>query len=136
MARGAGGTGGGIIQFFVGLALMLGGGYLFLDSIQVSSFAFGYGLYRFGNFNLTSGMLLIPFIIGVALIFYSSRNFFGWILTFGSMIALVFGVLRSVRFSLSGMSAFDLLLILALFASGLGLFLNSLRNLENPRRSL
>jgi len=131
MARGAGGTGGGIIQFFVGLALMLGGGYLFLDSIQVvSGFGFGLGLYRFGSFNLTTGMLLIPFIIGVAMIFYDSKNILGWVLMVASVIALVFGVLRSVRFALTGMSAFDLLLILALFASGLGLFLNSLRRLE------
>jgi hypothetical protein len=131
MPRGAGGTDGGIVQFFVGLALMIGGGYLFLDSVQVTTgFGLGYGLYRFGNFNLTSGMLLIPFMAGIAMIFYNNRNYFGWVLAGGSLVALLFGVLRSINFVLRGMSAFDLLLILVLFAGGLGMFLNSLRKLE------
>lgn len=119
------------MQFFVGVAMMLGGGYLLLDSIRVtSSFGLGYGLYQFGGVAVTSGMLLIPFMFGVGMIFYSARNFLGWLLAGGAIIALVFGVLRSVRFTLTGMSAFDLLLILVLFAGGLGLFLNSLRNLD------
>jgi hypothetical protein len=131
MSRGAGGTGGGVVQFFVGVAMMLGGGYLLLDSIRVTgSFGLGYGLYQFGGVAVTSGMLLIPFMFGVGMIFYSARNFLGWLLAGGAIIALVFGVLRSVRFTLTGMSAFDLLLILVLFAGGLGLFLNSLRNLD------
>lgn len=133
MARGAGGIGGGVVQFFVGVVMMLGGGYLLLDSIWVTgSFSLGYGLYQFGGVGVTSGMLLIPFMFGVGLIFYSAKNFLGWLLAGGAIIALVFGVLRSVRFTLTGMSAFDLLLILVLFAGGLGLFLNSLRNLDAP----
>ena len=137
MTTGAGGSSGGIMQFFIGLAMMIGGGYLFLDSVQVTSgFGFGRGLYSFGGFQLTSGMLLIPFMFGVGIIFYNRKNYLGWILMAGSMIALVFGVLRSVRFVIQGMSAFDLILILVLFAGGLGLFLNSLRSLEEPKHDL
>ncbi|MCA9838997.1 MAG: hypothetical protein KC422_18925 [Trueperaceae bacterium] len=131
MFRGAGGTEGGMVQFLVGLALMVGGGYLFLDSIQVrTGFGMGYRLYGFGGFQITSGMLLIPFMIGVSLIFYSRKNYLGWVLAGAALVALVFGVIRSVNFVFVGMSAFDLLLILTLFAGGLGLFLNSLRKLK------
>lgn len=131
MSKGAGGSSGGIMQFFIGLVMMIGGGYLFLDSIHVTSgFGFGRGLYSFGGFQLTSGMLLIPFIFGIAIIFYNRKNYLGWLLMVGSVVALVFGVLRSVRFVMQGISAFDLILILVLFAGGLGLFLNSLRKLE------
>lgn len=131
MPRGAGGTEGGIVQFILGLAMMIGGGYLFLDSIRVTSgFGLGGGLYRFGNFNLTSGMLLIPFMFGIAMVFYNRKNYLGWVLAAGSVLALVFGVLRSIRFEFTNMSAFDLLLILVLLAGGIGIFLNSLRNLD------
>lgn len=131
MPRGAGGTEGGMVQFFIGLAMMIGGGYLFLDSVRVmSNFGFGRGIYSFGNFNLTSGMLLIPFMAGISMIFYNNKNYFGWVLAGGSLIALLFGVLRSINFVFNGMSAFDLIIILVLFAGGLGLFLNSLRSLD------
>jgi len=130
--KGAGGSEGGIIQFIIGLAMMLGGGYLFLNSIHVmSSFGMGYGLYRMGGMNITSGMVLIPFMIGIAMVFYDSKNYFGWVLAIGSVLALVFGVIATTRFTLSGMSLFDLLMILVLFFGGLGLLLNSLRDPEN-----
>ncbi len=131
MPKGAGGTEGGIVQFLIGLALMVGGGYLFLDSVQVrTGFGMGSRLYGFGGFQITSGMLLIPFMIGVTMVFYSRRNYLGWVLAGGALVALVFGVIRSINFVFVGMSAFDLLLILTLFSGGLGIFLNSLRKLN------
>lgn len=128
--RGAGGTEGGFWRFVIGLVMMIGGGYLFFDSIRVSSgFHFGYGLYRYGGFQLTSGMILIPMIFGIGIVFYNAKNFLGWILFIGSLAAMTFGVLRSIRFSFAAMSAFDLILILVLFIGGIGLFLSSLRDL-------
>ena len=129
MARGAGGTEGGVTRFFVGLAMMIGGGYLFFDSIRVvSNFRWGYGLYRAGNYSLSSGMVLIPFIFGIGFIFYNSRNPIGWVLSSGSLLALAFGVIRSIRFTFQNMSSFDLLVILVLLFGGVGLFLSSLRS--------
>ena len=129
MARGAGGSEGGLGRFLIGLAMMIGGGYLFLDSIMVvSGFRWGYGLYRFGGFQLTTGLLLIPFMFGIGFIFYQSKNPIGWILSGGSLLALVFGVIRSIQFNMVRMSAFNLLVILTLFFGGLGLFLSSLKD--------
>ncbi|MEQ1636237.1 MAG: hypothetical protein ABL903_06060 [Methylococcales bacterium] len=129
--RGAGGTNGGIGQFWLGLAMMCGGFYLLFKSILVStSFGFGYQLYGlnlFGSlFSITSGMVMIPFIFGIGMIFYNAKNLLGWILTLGSLIALIFGVIASMHFSFITMSAFDLLVILVLAFGGLGLFLKSL----------
>jgi len=109
--RGAGGTNGGIMQFFLGLAMMIGGGYMFLNSVRVTyDFGFGRGL----CVNVTSGMILIPFIFGIVLTFYNSRNLLGFILWAGSAVALVFGVLQSTTFRLTGISLFDLIVILVL----------------------
>jgi len=135
--KGAGGKSGGVGTFFIGLAMMCGGGYLLLQSIAVThSFGMGMSLYRMpwvggGHFSITSGMVLIPFIFGVGMVFYNSRNILGWILSGGSLIALVFGVLATVRFVMRGMSAFDLIVILVLAVGGLGLFLRSLRELPS-----
>ncbi|GGP52615.1 hypothetical protein [Shewanella saliphila] len=130
--KGAGGTSGGIGQFFIGLVMMCGGFYMLLNAIKItSSFGLGSHLYHFGGFSLTSGMVMIPFIFGVGMMFYNAKNPFGWLLTFGSLVALIFGVISSINFRFSYMSAFDLIVILVLSIGGLGLFLRSLKAIDN-----
>jgi hypothetical protein len=127
--NGAGGTGGGTGQFFVGLVLMVGGFYLLLDSVVVSSsFGLGTRLFGVGGYGITGGIVLIPVVIGIAMIFFNARSAFGWLLAICAFAALVFGVIASVNMSLRTMSAFELLCILALAFGGLGLFLRSLRS--------
>jgi hypothetical protein len=133
--NGAGGTSGGIGSFFLGLVMMCGGFYLLLNAISVSSnFGFGsrlYGMSAFGsNMGITSGMIMIPFMFGIGLVFFNSKNIIGWILSLGSITALTFGVIASIRFSFRAMSAFDLIVILILAMGGLGLFLRSLKTID------
>lgn len=133
--EGAGGTEGGIGQFLIGFFMMCGGGYMLLNAIKVTShFGLGYSLYRFGGgggFSVTSGMILIPFILGIGIIFYNSRNIFGWLLATGSLTAMIFGVISSISFTMRHMSAFDLITILVLLVGGIGLFLRSLHNFSD-----
>ena len=134
--RGAGGTSGGLGQFFIGLIMMCGGFYLLLNAIHVSSsFGMGMRLYGFsaggGMYNITSGMVMIPFMFGVGLIFYNGKNILGWVLAIGSITALIFGVISSIRFSMRSMTSFDLIVILVLAVGGLGLFLRSLKQIDS-----
>ena len=100
---------------------------MLLDAIVIRArFGFGYQVYSVGGFGITSGMIMIPFLFGVGLIFYNSKNILGWILAIGSLISLIFGVISSVSFSFQRMSAFDMIVILVLAFGGLGLFLRSL----------
>ena len=118
--KGAGGTPGGIATFLIGLVMTCGGFYLLLNSIVLrASFGFGYRVYSVGGFGITSGMIMIPFLFGVGMIFYDRRSFLGWCLALGSMVALIFGVLSTVNFTLRGMSAFDLMVILVLAFGGI-----------------
>ena len=71
-------------------------------------------------------MIMIPFLFGVGMIFYDRKSFFGWLLTVGSLVGLIFGVISSVNFTFRSMSAFDLIVILVLAFGGVGLFLGSL----------
>lgn len=48
----------------------------------------------------------------------------------GSITALIFGIISSVRFSLRTMSSYDLIVILVLAIGGLGLFLRSLKAID------
>jgi hypothetical protein len=79
---------------------------------------------------VTGGMIMIPFIFGIGLVFFNSKNIFGWLLTLGSITALIFGVISSVRFNLRTMTSFELIVILVLAIGGLGLFLRSLKKID------
>ncbi|WP_087026489.1 hypothetical protein [Thaumasiovibrio subtropicus] len=130
--KGAGGTSGGIGSFFIGLVMMCGGFYMLLNSIVITNnFAMSTRLYSFNmmgqGLNVTGGMVLIPFMFGVGLIFFNSRNIIGWLLTIGSVSAFIFGVISSINFTMRSMSAFELMAILVMAVGGLGLFLRSLR---------
>jgi len=126
--NGAGGTSGGIGSFFMGLIMMCTGFYLLLNSISVTSnFGSGMRLYSYSGYSVTSGMVMIPFIFGVGMVFYNSKNWIGWLLTLGSIASLIFGVISSIHFSFVRMSAFDLIVILVLAVGGIGLFLRSLK---------
>ncbi|MEM6728525.1 MAG: hypothetical protein AAF618_08495 [Pseudomonadota bacterium] len=125
---GAGGSDGGTGSFFIGLAMMVAGGYLLLNGIIIRPvFGLGLGLFRLGGVQVTTGMVLIPFIFGIAMIFYNARSWIGWALAAASLIAMMAGVIASIQLTLAGLSAFDLLVILVLLFGGLGLFLRSLR---------
>jgi len=58
--RGAGGTNGGELSFLLGIVMMIGGGYLLLNSIVVRpNFGLGMRAFGVGGVPITSGMILI-----------------------------------------------------------------------------
>ncbi len=129
---GAGGTTGGAGKFFLGFIMMCAGFYMLLNAMTVhSGFRLSMGIYSIGimgsSFSITSGMILIPFILGISIIFYNAKNFIGWGLTLGSLGSLIFGVISTLRIGFRSMTAFDLIVIIVLSFGGTGLFLSSLR---------
>ncbi len=125
--RGAGGTNGGTSRFFVGLVMLVSGLYIFLKSVHVN-FHLGSRIYQYQDYDVTTGMIFIPFMIGVGLIFYNSRSLAGWVVTVLSLAFMVMGIILNTRLTLAHMDAFQLMLILVLMVGGLGLFLSSFRS--------
>lgn len=126
--RGAGGSDGGEFNFLIGLVMMVAGGYLLLSNIVIRpNFGMGTRAFGLGGMDVTTGMILIPFMFGVAMIFYNGRGKIGWGLAVGSIIALIVGVISNLTLQFTRLSAFDLLVILVLLFGGIGLFLRSLR---------
>ena len=120
--RGAGGTPGGVGQFFLGLILAVVGGYLLLNQVQVTTSFWNFG--RYGGFGLT----LLPLLIGVALLFYDGRSIAGWLLTGLGAAIILAGILMNMDIYFRQTSLFNTLVMLGLLVGGLGLVARSLRS--------
>jgi hypothetical protein len=118
---GAGGTPGGLGTFFAGLAMVLLGGYLLMTRLTVStSYWTLWGQDAFG-------LLLLPLLAGVGLLFFNGRSPVGWLLTVGAALAILVGIIVNLRVYLQPTSLFGTLLMLGLLAAGLGTIARALR---------
>lgn len=124
--RGAGGTPGGIGEFLVGFALAVAGGWLLTNQVVVSG----------GNWNIwgynSFGLSLVPFVLGVAMLFFNGRSVLGWLLLIGGLVIVLAGVIVNLRIYFLSTSLFNTLLMLALLFAGIGLIARSLRSHETP----
>ena len=120
-ARGAGGTPGGLGEFFAGLAMAAGGCYLLLNQVTVTS-----GYWQLWGYN-AFGISLIPLLIGIAMVFFDGRSKPGWLLTaFGALVILL-GIITNLTIFFRPTSLFNTLIILALLAGGIGLIARSVK---------
>lgn len=120
--RGAGGTPGGVGEFFVGLVMTAAGGYLLLNQVQVTTSFWRFGQY--GGFGLT----LLPLLVGVAFLFYDGKSVIGWILTIAGAAAILASILMNMDIYFRQTSLFNTLVMLVLLFGGLGLIARSLRS--------
>ena len=125
--RGAGGTPGGVGQFFVGLIMAVAGGYLILNQVQVTT-AFAWRFGPVGGFGLT----LLPLLAGIALLFYNGKSIAGWFLTLAGAVIILASVLMNMDIYFRQTSLFNTIMMLGLLFGGLGLVARSLRSSESP----
>ena len=119
--RGAGGTPGGVGQFFVGLVMTAVGGYLLLSQVTVAG-----TFWDFFGFN-AFGLSLLPLLVGVGFLFFDGKSAIGWVLaTIGAGI-IVAGILMSMHIYFRPTSLYNTLTMLVLIAGGLGLIARSLK---------
>ena len=118
---GAGGTSGGLLEFLIGAAMAIAGGYLLTTSVTVTS-----GYWGFWGAN-TFGLTLLPFMCGVGALFFNGRSKVGWALAAGGLLIIFVGIIANLHIYFRATSLFDTLLMLVLLAGGLGLLARSLR---------
>lgn len=125
---GAGGTPGGIGQFFIGLMCAVAGGWLLTNQVSVSSGGM-WNLYGYNGF----GLSLIPFILGTGLIFFNAKSIVGWLLLAAGLVIVFVGILSNLNIYFRPTSLFNTLLMLALLAGGIGAMAAALRTTPAPQ---
>lgn len=127
--RGAGGTPGGIGTFIFGLILAAAGGYLILNQVTVTG-AFG-GFWFLGGHG-GFGLVMLPFLIGVGLLFASRKSWLGWLFMIGGAAIIGASVLMNMQIYFRSTSLYLTLVMFGMFAAGIGLILRSLRAYPEP----
>jgi uncharacterized protein len=113
--RDPGGTPGGLGTFLFGLALAAAGAYLIMNQVQVTS---AYWQWLGAN---TFGLTLIPLVIGIGLVFFNGKSIAGWLLTGVGAVIIFVGILVNLEIYFRQTSLYNVILMLVLFAAGLGL---------------
>ncbi len=122
---GAGGTEGGMGTFFLGFIMAVAGGYLLTNQVTVTT-----GYWQLWGFN-AFGLSLLPFVVGIAFLFFDGRSVVGWVLTIAGAVIIFVGILMHMDMYFRPTSLFNTLLMLVLLLGGIGLVARSLR----PRRT-
>jgi hypothetical protein len=121
-SRGAGGTPGGTGQFIVGLVMVVAGGYLILNQVQVTTSSWRFGQY--GGFGLT----LLPLLAGIGILFYSGKSVIGWLLTIAGTAIILASILMNMDIYFRQTTLFNTIVMLGLLFGGLGILARSLRS--------
>jgi len=118
--RGAGGTPGGIAEFFIGLVMVIAGAYLITNRIVVVS---GYwSLWGYSAF----GLSLIPLIFGIGILFFNGKSIAGWLLSFIGVVIIFTGVLMNLHIYFQATSLFGTIVMIVLLAGGIGLIVRAI----------
>jgi hypothetical protein len=113
--EGAGGTQGGIAEFFIGLAMTIAGAYLITNQVVVTS-----SYWTFWGYN-AFGLSLLPLIAGIGILFFNGKSIVGWLLLFAGVIIIFTGIITNLQIYFQPTSLFHTVIMLILLAGGIGL---------------
>lgn len=112
---GAGGTPGGIAEFFIGLGMAIAGAYLITNQVVVTS-----SFWSIWGYN-AFGLSLLPLIFGIGILFFNGKSIVGWLLLFAGIVIIFAGILMNLQIYFQPTSLFNTVMMLVLLAGGIGL---------------
>jgi multisubunit Na+/H+ antiporter MnhF subunit len=127
-----GGTPGGTKTFFLGIIMLVVGGYLLFNHVSVGG---GYWNWSFfGQSHGTSfGITLIPMLFGVGILFANGKSIVGRVLTFGGLLMIIVGIIANLDLHFRRTSLFNTLVMLVLIVGGIGLVARSVMPMQQKQ---
>lgn len=85
-----------LLRFFGGLLLFGAGMFMIFQNLIVTS-SWGTGsIFRIGGFNIPNGTIMIPLLLGIALLFLCDRKLWGWLFIAVGFVIIIAAILMSV----------------------------------------
>ena len=108
------------IEFYIGIVLIFAGIFFLLSKAVVRS---SWLTFTVGGVNVSTGLIVIPLMFGVAWLFYNPKSFVAKMITVFGAIAIIGAIILSLRITFTTTSLFDYLIMILLIASGTGMLL-------------
>lgn len=125
LRRSSGSESGDLMQFFIGLIMLAGGLYMVLQNINVTS-SWGFFSYRIGFFSVSSGMVLLPSVIGILMLFMMEKRIFGWIVLSIGIAIILLSVFLTTHIYWKTTSAYNFIIMFGFVAAGAGMVIKQL----------
>lgn len=117
-----------LLYFFLGIVLVGAGLFMLSKRVMIHSSWYSW---RIENFNLSSGTIIIPLIIGIIWYFANPKSIASKIIITLSIIFIVISIIMSVSIHFVTTSMFDYVLILGMAGAGAGLLLRTIFKKRN-----
>ena len=108
------------IEFYMGILLIIAGVFFLLSKAVVRS---SWVTFTVGGINVSTGLIVIPLMIGVAWLFYNPKSLGAKILSIVGTVIIIIAVISSIHISLMHMTLYDYVLIIGMIAAGIGMLL-------------
>ena len=110
------------LEFYVGIVLIFSGIFFLLSKAVVRS---SWVTFTVGGINVSTGLIVIPLMFGVAWLFYNPKSFIAKLITVFGSIAIIGAIILSLRITFTTTSMIDYLIMILLIASGAGSLLKA-----------
>ena len=119
-----GGSPGGMKTFFLGIIMLVVGGYLLFHQVDIHG---GYWRFSFlgGGGGSSFGITLLPLLFGIGILFANGQSMVGRILTGAGALVIIVGIIVNMDMQFRRTSLWNTLTMLILIVGGIGLILRS-----------
>ncbi len=114
-----------LLTFFAGLLMFAGGVFMILQNIVVRT-NWGTSFYHIGGWNVPNGLIMLPVLIGIVMLFVMDKKIFGWIVFGLGILFILLTVIMSVSISWKTSNAYVFLIMFGLAAAGGGMLMKVL----------
>lgn len=114
---------GNILTFFVGIIVFLIGVYMIFQNTVIST---GFSLSGMLGFTPNFGIVLLPLLIGIIVLFFNHHSILGWFLIILGILIILMGILMGLRIRFMPVSLFEGIFMFGMTAAGIGVTLKGL----------
>lgn len=108
------------LYFLIGIILVSVGLFLLTQNTVVTMHWY---TWMFGSFKLATGLIMVPFIIGIIIMFFNPKSLIGKIVTIIGIIIIVATIIMSINIVFKQTSLYNFIIMIGMIAAGSGLLL-------------